>query len=626
MLIRHLLLLLAVIFLLPLGVAAEEDEPEPPKKPAEDEKGDEPAEDKEGEEGAEEEEEEEPEPEPDPLPEDESEEGPLPAGVPDAPPGPGGMVFVPGGRATIGTKPRDIIKLTDGRPTTEAQLFFYEAPQFQPPLRPYFIDRFEVTNAQYLRFLQDTAAVVYDTSSGSLANLDEIAAALLHLKLADRKNPRVIHWRQLYFGNKALLWETFASKLDALKVLSADGEIDEDATAEKFRFEPLPRTLKLNFFTRKLPEDWRGIEPPKGRWDHPVRDVSYLDAQRFAEWAGKHIPTEEEWEYAARGPDGFVFPWGNDFPTEKREQMKRGNWAANFIDENYMPRTVAVDSIYGGASWCGAMHMIGNVAEWTSGWFVGYPGYDRECVWNSRLGKTIKVVRGGHAGSREMLVLRAAARNFRGGGPKAPPYPGNKFFWVGFRTAWYPKAGRNHLEPIIWRATRGNRLREHMLNVDDYQGGVTENFAEPGAVAENHVYVLGPSSAVILIPNKQLLWGRGRQLVHGRVQELAPLAQDARPGEAQRRVTAPAHHSGRRALRRAAVRRVGAQAAGAGREAREAEGARPPARPRGGAGGGAADDVSADVLAQPPGTGEHQPGLRVLPDAGRAGGQAGRES
>ncbi len=505
--LRHLLLLLVALLLFPInGVFAEEDEP--PAKPAEEEE-EEPAspEDEEGEEG--EEEEEEPEPAPEPDPDELTDEGPLPAGVPDAPPGPGGMVFVPGGKATIGTKARDIIKLTDGRPKTQAQLFFYEAPQHNPRLRPYFIDRFEVTNGQYLRFLQDTASILYDTSAGSLANIDEIAAELLHLKLADRENRHVIHWRQMYFGNKQVLWEAFSEKLEKLKVHRPDGELDEEATAEKFRFEPLPRNLSLKFFTRKLPDNWQGLEPPEGMWDHPVRDVSYLDAQRFAEWAGKHIPTEEEWEFAARGPEGAVFPWGDDFPTEKRAQMKRGNWAANFIDDNYMPRTVPVHSIYGGASWCGAMHMIGNVAEWTSGWFVGYPGYDRQCVWNTYMGKTIKVVRGGHAGSRELLVLRSAARNFQGAGPKAPPYPGNKFLWVGFRTAWYPKAGRNHLEPIIWRATRGNRLREHMLDVDDYQGGVTENFAESGSVAENHVYVLGPSSSVIMIPNKQLLFDEG---------------------------------------------------------------------------------------------------------------------
>ncbi len=98
--------------------------------------------------------------------------------------------------------------------------------------------------------------------------------------------------------------------------------------------------------------DW-GIQD-----DHPVANVSWEDARKFCDWAGRRLPTEAEWEYAARGPEGRIYPWGSEEPTDSH---------ANFW--NHLRRTAPVGSYPCGASWCGAMDLAGNVSEWCADWY-----------------------------------------------------------------------------------------------------------------------------------------------------------------------------------------------------------------------------------------------------------------
>jgi formylglycine-generating enzyme required for sulfatase activity len=96
--------------------------------------------------------------------------------------------------------------------------------------------------------------------------------------------------------------------------------------------------------------------------DYPVIWVSWYQADAYCEWAGARLPTEAEWEYAARGEQGFVYPWGNSPPDDTLL-----NYALNVGD------TTEVGLYPDGASWCGALDMAGNVWEWVADWHARYP-------------------------------------------------------------------------------------------------------------------------------------------------------------------------------------------------------------------------------------------------------------
>ncbi|MBN1992712.1 MAG: SUMF1/EgtB/PvdO family nonheme iron enzyme [Anaerolineae bacterium] len=124
---------------------------------------------------------------------------------------------------------------------------------------------------------------------------------------------------------------------------------------------------------------WRDYVEGKG--NHPVVKVSWNDAQAYCQWLGKRLPTEQEWEKAARGEKGLLFPWGTGFdPT-------RANIKASGIRG-----TVAVGSFPTGASSYGVEDMAGNVWEWTTDPYLAYPGSTYQDKFYSN---DLRVTRGG---------------------------------------------------------------------------------------------------------------------------------------------------------------------------------------------------------------------------------------
>jgi len=131
---------------------------------------------------------------------------------------------------------------------------------------------------------------------------------------------------------------------------------------------------------------WRHPEGPgsgiEGRADHPVVQVAFEDADAYAVWAGEELPTEAEWEYAARGGlEEMAFVWGNDAVPD-------GTYLANFWQGDFPWRNSAADGYPGTApvgsfapNGHGLFDMAGNVWEWTTDWYGDHhpPDADKPC-------------------------------------------------------------------------------------------------------------------------------------------------------------------------------------------------------------------------------------------------------
>ncbi|MBU0494287.1 MAG: formylglycine-generating enzyme family protein [Chloroflexi bacterium] len=182
------------------------------------------------------------------------------------------MVLVPAGEFFMGTSDDELAAFLQAHPDWQAEWLLIEQPQHRVYLNAFYIDRTEVTNAEYQRFV---------TATGHAP-------------------PR--HW--------------------------IDGQV------------------------------------PAGLTDYPVVNVGLRDAQAYADWAGKRIPTEAEWEKAARGTDGRAYPWGNEWNPNR----------ANALDANVLGSAwnglAPVGSYPAGASPYGALDMAGNAWEWCLDWYA----------------------------------------------------------------------------------------------------------------------------------------------------------------------------------------------------------------------------------------------------------------
>ena len=133
--------------------------------------------------------------------------------------------------------------------------------------------------------------------------------------------------------------------------------------------------------------------------DYPVVLVSWHQAATYCEWTGGRLPTEAEWEYAARGPEGRVFPWGNEFDGTRLNYCDTNceAWCAWWKDDAYddgHASVAPVGSYATGASWCGAYDLAGNVWEWVGDWYEGYSSERQRNPVGPSSGEN-RVIRGG---------------------------------------------------------------------------------------------------------------------------------------------------------------------------------------------------------------------------------------
>ena len=103
--------------------------------------------------------------------------------------------------------------------------------------------------------------------------------------------------------------------------------------------------------------------------NHPVVYVTWKDAVAYCEHYGLSLPTEAQWEYAARGPQSLRYPWGNEWDAKRRSANPTGQKCCWEDNRGPLHRTFPVGSFPLGVSWCGALDMAGNVWEWCADWY-----------------------------------------------------------------------------------------------------------------------------------------------------------------------------------------------------------------------------------------------------------------
>ncbi len=236
-----------------------------------------------------------------------------------------GMVFITGGIFEMGAEG----KLA--RPD--------EFPKHQVRVSDFWMDTHEVSNAQFAAFVRATG---YVTTAEQDISVEEIR-------------------KQLPPG-------AAMPPAEMLKASSAVFRSPEKRANASYDFHD---------WWEMLPgANWRHPTGPEsdltGQEDHPVVHVSWFDAMAYARWAGKRLPTEAEWEYAARGgKDNARYPWGNEHIADG--EVKANYWQGNFplsnLGSDGYERLAPVKQFRANAY--GLYDMAGNVWEWTADWYKG---------------------------------------------------------------------------------------------------------------------------------------------------------------------------------------------------------------------------------------------------------------
>ncbi len=271
------------------------------------------------------------------------------ANLPEVP-----MTLIPAGAFIRGSDATDNEGLQQ-RYGFAAPLFVDEHPRHTMTLPAFYIDTYEVSNAQYKAF-------VLATRRAAPPFWDEIGYGFTEAQLRAKSETEL----------RGLATDVFRLDMDT-RAMTADALIAE------------------------MTKQQRAIDR------YPAGGMTWNDAYAFCVWRGARLPSEAEWEKAARGSDGREFPWGNDW-----DPKRAGTGDEDSAVEGFTP----VGSFPQSASPYGVHDMAGNVWEWVQDWYEPYPNSDHT---NKDYGKKNKVVRGGSGGVGHYAIgyfYRAATRQF----------------------------------------------------------------------------------------------------------------------------------------------------------------------------------------------------------------------
>ena len=266
------------------------------------------------------------------------------------------MVFIPAGDFLMGSP--------------EDKGAFDEHPPHTVYLDAYYIDKYEVTNAQFQRFVEATGYVTDAERKGK--------GEVWNPKERDRLFFNGVNWKH---PNAWLTHQGY-----------------------------------------DYPTVWENYDIAN-KMNHPVVQVSWNDAQAYCQWVGKRLPTEAEWENAARGSKGLIWPWGDEFNLPRDKATAYTNMGSDGpVPVGQFSTDVSSYAVY---------DIAGNVQEWVADWYA--PDYYAQSPAKNPTGPRVgkfRVLRGGSWANSGISNLRSTSRAYN-----SPDYSSN---FVGFRCAWSP--------------------------------------------------------------------------------------------------------------------------------------------------------------------------------------------
>jgi len=331
--------------------------------------------------------------------------GTRPMASPDARPQPGPGIVTAAASATAAMRPG---------PTTTPAVLVPPPPvareSIAPALRPSRAIYFLIAAALVLVALGAAYVIIKQRDTGSVTKVEPTPSPPPSASPVAPLSPAGM---ALIQGGGFMMGRNLTEAEKLVKVIDASGQ-----PTDVFAFDYPAHEVKVQSFYLDVtevsnreyakfvratghpsPAGWRESEPPSGAEDLPVTGVSYRDAVEYCEWRTTQrkdgltyrLPTEEEWEFAARGPeagdsghDQHLYPWGNEW----------GPGRAN-TKESRLNHPQIVTANRGGATPAGVLNLSGNVAEWTATDFNHYPGSDRQTPREEGYAGTYQVVRGG---------------------------------------------------------------------------------------------------------------------------------------------------------------------------------------------------------------------------------------